>query len=44
MDSKLLPIIEFIQVPKLVLNPVLALWNEWREAQKTWVQVQYVGM
>lgn len=30
MESKFLSITEFIQVPKLILNPVLDLWNEWR--------------
>lgn len=28
MESKVLSIIEFIQAPKLVLNPALDLWNE----------------
>lgn len=44
MDCKLLSIIEYIHVPKLVLNSVLALWNQWSESQRTWNQIWYVSM
>lgn len=42
MESKFPPVTEFIQVPKLVLNPVLDLWDERRGWQRSGSWVLYV--